>query len=100
MGVIPKELDWGKLPADLRYLAGPAEVYGALQFDDPIFDFLRNRMTSEERAELTALSERYGRDWEAINRWLDEYPMTEHAEARLVYFTGHLLGTGADLGLW
>ena len=92
-------LDWSKLPPSLRYLAGPAEVYGGLQFDDPIYEFLQKRMTADERAELDALSKRYGQDWEAISRWLDEYPMTDHPEARLVYFTGHLLGTGADLGL-
>jgi hypothetical protein len=91
--------DWTKLPAELRYLAGPAEVYGPLQFDDPIYDFLRHRMTAEERDELRALSRRFGQDWEAINRWLDEYPMTIHPEARLVYFTGYLLGTGGDLGV-
>jgi hypothetical protein len=93
-------LDWSKLPTPLRYLAGPAEVYGGLQFDDPIYEFLQERMTAAEQAELRAVSQRYGQDWEAINRWLDEFPMTEHPEARLVYFTGHLLGIGADLGLW
>jgi hypothetical protein len=92
-------LDWNKLPSSLRYLAGPAERYGRLQFDDPIYEFLQERMTAEEQAELRALNQRYGRDWEAINRWLDGFSMTEHPEARLVYFTGHLLGTGADLGL-
>jgi hypothetical protein len=104
--VCPKEvqktsevLDWSKLPTSLRYLGGPAEVYGGLQFDDPICQFLKERMTAEERAELQALSRRYGQDREAINRWLDEFPMTAHPEARLVYFTGHLLGMGADLGL-
>jgi hypothetical protein len=96
---VAETLDWSKLPPPLRYLAGPAEVYGGLQFDDPIYEFLQERMTAEEQAELRALTQRYGEDWEAINRWLDEYPMTEHPEARLVYFTGHLIGTGADLGL-
>jgi hypothetical protein len=93
-------LDWSKLPASLQYLARPAEIYGRLQFDDPIYEFLPERMTTNEQAELRALSQRYGQDWEAIDRWLDEVPMTDHPEARLVYFTGHLLGTGADLGLW
>jgi len=95
----PEELDWNKLPGPLRYLAGPAERYGRLQFDDPIYEFLREQMTPEERAELRSLNRRYKRDWDAINRWLDEYPMTKHPEARLVYFTGCLLGTGVELGL-
>jgi hypothetical protein len=94
-----EDLDWSKLPPPLRYLSGPAEVYGGLQYDDPIYEFLQKRMTADEQAELRALSQRYGQDWEAINRWLDEFPITEHPEARLVYFTGHLLATGADLGV-
>ncbi len=92
-------LDWSKLPPPLKYLARPAEVYGGLQFDDPIYEFLRERMTAEEQAELRSLSQRYGQDCGAINRWLDEFSMTVHPEARLVYFTGHLLSVGADLGL-
>lgn len=95
----PEELDWSKLPAPLRYLAGSAEVYGAYQFDDKIQDFLQSRMTAEERDELKLLNERYGRDFDAVNRWLDEYPMTKHPEARLVYFTGHLLGMAHEAGL-
>jgi hypothetical protein len=92
-------LDWNKLPPPLRYLAGPAEVYGGLQFEDRICEFLQERMTAEEQAELRALNQRYTKDWEAINGWLDEFRMTKHSEARLVYFTGHLLGIGTDLGL-
>ncbi|OWK38521.1 hypothetical protein [Fimbriiglobus ruber] len=93
-------LDWSKLPPPLRYLAGPAEVYGELQFESRIYEFLEKRMTEDERSELRELSRRYDRDGEAINRWLDAFSITDHPEARLVYFTGHLLGTGADLGLW
>ena len=93
-------LDWSKLPPHLRYLAGPAEVYGGFQFEMRILEFLRERMTEDEQVELRALGQRYGQDYEAINRWLNEFRMTDHPEARLVYFTGYLLGTGADLGLW
>jgi hypothetical protein len=95
----PKTLDWNKLPESLRYLAGWAEVYGAYQFEGKILDFLQSRMTADERTELQGLSERYGQDDDAINRWLDEYAMTEHPEAGLVYFTGHLLALGKDAGL-
>jgi hypothetical protein len=93
-----EELDWTKLPASLRYLAGPAEVYGALQFEGRIYEFLQDRMTTDERAELEALNQRYSQDGDAIDRWLDQYPMTGHPEARLVYFTGHLLALGVDCG--
>jgi hypothetical protein len=92
-------LDWGKLPDSLRYLAGPAEIYGTLQFDDPIYEFLQQRMTPWERTELQALNHRSAQDCDAINRWLDDFPMTEHREAALVYFTFTLLATGVDLGL-
>lgn len=92
------ELDWSKLPSSLRYLAGPAEVYGELQFENRIIDFLRERMTPEEQDELRALRQRVKQDWQAIDRWLKEFPKKEHREAALVYFTGCLLATGADLG--
>jgi len=95
----PVALDWSKLPASLRYLAGYAEVYGGYQFDDKILDFLECRMTADERAELQELNRRYQQDWAAIDRWLDEYRMTEHPEAARVYFTGYLLGLGVDAGL-
>lgn len=95
----PTELDWTKLPPDLHYLAGWAEVYGNYRFDGKIVDFLESRMTAEERAELQELNELYNRDGEAIDRWLDTFPITKHPEAALVYFTGHLLGLGKATGL-
>lgn len=95
----PKTLDWNKLPESLRYLAGWAEVYGEYQFEGAILDFLQSRMTADERTELQELSRQYERDEEAINRWLDEYEITEHPEAALVYFTGGLLALGKDAGL-
>jgi hypothetical protein len=70
-----------------------------LQFDEPIYEFLQERMTADEQAELRALNKRRGKDSEAIDRWLDKFPMTVHPEARLVYFTGYLLSTGAELDL-
>ena len=56
-------------------------------------------MTPDEQAELRQLSRRIDSDFAAISSWLDEYNMTRHAEARFVYFTRYLLGTGADIGL-
>lgn len=92
----PKTLNWSKLPQSLRYLAGWAEVYGVYQFEGKILDFLQSQMTADERIELQGICDKYQQDEEAINRWLDEYPMTEHPEAGLVYFTGHLLAIGKD----
>ncbi|VTR96330.1 unnamed protein product [Gemmata massiliana] len=91
-------LDWSKLPSELSWLAGPAERFGLLQVDDPIHDFLRG-LDPVGRDELRTLSEQWGGAWPAVNSWLGEYPTTAHPEARLVYSTGHLLGTGADAGL-
>jgi hypothetical protein len=93
----PVELDWSKLPPELRYLSGSAEVYGAYQFDDRIFEFL-DRMTDDERTELIALNERMSGDWDAIDAWLKKYSMVEHKEAALVYFTMYLIGMAGDGG--
>ncbi len=84
------ELDWSKLPPALRDLAGSAEVFGEYQFDDRIWEFLET-MTEEERVELRALNERMSRDWDALERWLNDYRITEHREAALIYFTMHLI---------
>src|SRR5262245_7502108 len=92
-------LDWSKLPPHLSYLAQPSAKYGALQFDDPIYEFLQKTMTSSERDELLELGKLMSRDWDAIERWLDEYSMTDHPEAARVYFTAHLMAIGNDLGV-
>jgi hypothetical protein len=93
----PVELDWSKLPPELRYLSGSAEVYGAYQFDDRIFEFL-DRMTDEERTELIALNERMTPDWNSLDAWLRKYSMVEHKEAALVNFTMYLIGMAAEGG--
>ena len=93
-----ESLDWSKLPPGLEWLAAPAERYGRLQFDDRIYDFL-HAAGPGERAELQALGQRWGEAWPTIDAWLDTHQINVHPEARLVYFTGHLLGTGADAGL-
>ena len=95
---MPEVLDWTKLPAELRWLEGPAERYGRLQFDDPIYDFLRSASRAV-RDELRQLGRRWGEAYPAIDAWLNAHRITVHPEAALVYFTGYLLGTGADAGL-
>lgn len=93
-------LDWSKLPPHLRYLAGPAEVYGDIQFENKIYKFLKERMTPDEKEELRALRQRFEQDHEAIYKWVDELSITAHREAALVYFLGHLLDIGHhELGL-
>jgi hypothetical protein len=95
---VPGELDWSKLPPELGWLVTPAEKYGRLQFDDAIYAYLRE-LRPAERSELQEIGRQWGEAWPAIDAWLTAYRMTTHPEARLVYFTGVLLGTGADAGL-
>jgi hypothetical protein len=79
-------------------VAPPAERYGRYQFDEPILDFLR-RASPAELEELRAIQRRWSADYPAIDAWLDEYRMTTHPEARLVYFTQVLLGMADESGL-
>ncbi len=92
-------LDWNKLPRNLGYLAEPAEKYGHHQFEEKIFNFLRS-MSESEKAQLNALLRRSMSDGAEIDAWLDRYRITEHPEARLVYFLGHLLALGNDAGFF
>ena len=94
-----ESLDWTKLPEPLRYLAIPAEKYGQLQFEDRILDFLEDEITETEIQELKDLAKPMDRDWELIERWLDEYNIVKHREAALVYFTGNLIAHARDVGL-
>src|SRR5262245_12621954 len=94
-----EELNWNKLPSNLRYLAEPAMKYGGHQFEDKIFEFLRT-MNEHERRELKGLLEPTARDEAAIDAWRGDYPITIHPEARLVYFFEHLLALGNDAGFF
>jgi hypothetical protein len=91
-------LDWSKLPPNLAWLAGPAERYGGYQFHDRILAFLR-QASSGELADLRAVQQRWAVNYPAIDAWLDEYNMTKHIEAGLVYFTQALLGMADEDGL-
>lgn len=93
-------LDWSKLPAHLQYLMAPAKKYGCLQFDNRILHYLEEEMTEEERKELIELGKNMARDWDDINLWLEKFDITRHREAALVYFTGHLIGLGNDIGVF
>lgn len=91
-----EELDWAKLPPELNYLSTLAVKYGHYQFDDAIDDYLFNQVTKSDLLELRDLRDQMWRDFDAIETWLDEYNMTKHPEARLVYFTRCLIGTADD----
>src|SRR5688500_14625581 len=90
-----QQLEWTKLPIKLRYLAAAAEEFGIYQFEDKIFRFL-NGADARTKKELRLLVERIIPDEPAINTWLDEYNITQHREAQLVYFLMHLLALGND----
>jgi hypothetical protein len=81
-------------------LAEPAEKYGHYQFDDRIQDFLYNKMTESEAWELLALRDCMSEDFDIVEKWLNEYNMTVHPEARLVYFMRCLIGTADDAHLF
>ena len=83
-----RPLDWSKLPISLRYLAAPAEKYGRHQFDNRIFDYLKGKMTEQEREELAELGRNMARDWDMINSWLDKHAITEHREAAVIFLPG------------
>jgi hypothetical protein len=55
-------------------------------------------LTQAEKLELQALSKKMERDSDVINNWLDEFNITKHREAALVYFTEVLIGLGVDTG--
>jgi hypothetical protein len=89
-------LNWRKLPSHLCYLAGPAEKYGGYQFDDRIYDYLTNDMTEQDRVELRTVAERIESDSAEIEAWLDDYNMTVHDEAGLIYFLHHFIALAND----
>ncbi|QJW98586.1 hypothetical protein [Frigoriglobus tundricola] len=95
----PAELDWNKLPPDLKYLAEPAARYGELQFATRIMDFLEREATDADRGTLRALKPLVLRDEGAIDSWIDQLGITKHREAALVYFLLHLMALGNDAGL-
>jgi hypothetical protein len=78
-------LDWSILPADLRYLAKPAEDYGFIQFEEDVEAFV-NGATQADRNRLAALVGPVTRDLEKIERWIDEMNMVRHREAANVHF--------------
>jgi hypothetical protein len=96
--MVSPHLDWTKLPDKLRYLAEPAEKYGHYQFDERILDFYRNEFKQEHVAELKVLGLRASTDKDAIDQWLADHSLTEHPEAALVYFLGHFMFLGYELG--
>lgn len=92
-----EKLEWQKLPEDLRYLTSPAERYSVIQFDDDIDEFA-DSMDERARAELQAIAPIVDRDEKKIDAFLDEYRMTEHREANLVYFLTYLIATLREMG--
>lgn len=82
------------LPDDLKYLVAPALEYGVNQFGDDVDSFLVQ--ASDE--ELKLLEELAGKvlkqnDYARVNKWLDQYPITDYQEAACLYFLFGILDT-------
>ncbi|MBL8799530.1 MAG: hypothetical protein JNM56_36950 [Planctomycetia bacterium] len=90
-------LNWDKLPSGLRYLVVPAEKYGSLQFDEKIYEFGES-MSEADRQALRKVAMQMLESEAEIDQFLNEYRMTEHPEAQLVYFLGHLIALLTDAG--
>ncbi len=76
-----------ELPGELSYLVEPALEYGRFQFDEHIFNFL-DTATPEQMEELASVAERVRLNdhYPAVNRFLDQYPITDHEQASCLYF--------------
>jgi hypothetical protein len=92
-------LDWGKLPEPLRFLAVPAEYYGAFQFENEVYEFLQEKMTEAQLADLKQLDQRCSEHWKSIDDWIKRNPISKHPESCLVYFTISLIASAKDLGI-
>lgn len=89
--------DWSKLPADLQYLAAPAERYGKYQFEGDIEAFLSS-MTAADRAELRDINQKWAEDYEKIDKFRKAHRITEHRESKYVYFMLHMIAIANDCG--
>ncbi|MEM7456345.1 MAG: hypothetical protein AAF456_18510 [Planctomycetota bacterium] len=76
-----------ELPEELSYLVEPALEYGRFQFEEQIFDFL-DTATPQQMEELAAVARRVKSNdhYPEVNRFLDEYPITEHKQSACLYF--------------
>lgn len=91
----PPQFDWSKLPDELHFLVKPAEQYGGIQFPAEVAKCL-NELTEEEERKFNRLIVEIEKRPGQIDRFLDKYRMTEHPEARHVYFLWSLLAQYAD----
>ncbi|MCO6047840.1 hypothetical protein NG895_28375 [Aeoliella sp. ICT_H6.2] len=90
--------NWDHLPEKLAFLKDPAIKYGKYQFDDERYDFVES-MTAEQREELVAVRAALGKEeslYKLLDDWFDEYSITDHEEAALIYFMFGVLDA-ADL---
>ena len=87
--------DWEKLPVELHFLSIPAERFGGIQFPAEVTECLEH-LTTETKDEFGLLVKQINANPGAVDRFLDEYRMTEHVEARLVYFLWSLLAQYED----
>lgn len=84
-------LDWTKLPDGLHFLIDPAVRYRAMRFIEAIEAFMAN-VPQEELDGLRVLQQEIEKNQQMIDRFLDQYDMTVHKEAELVYFLTYFIG--------
>ena len=93
------KLDWNKLPKQIAFLAQPAQKYGAIQFDDEVYQFL-TALDADTYRELRHVSDLAKDCQTEIDGFLDKYSMAEHPEAARVYFLMLLLDSLPDKKEW
>jgi hypothetical protein len=86
VGESEQELDWRKLPTELRYVVVAAELYGDWR-GDPEFYAAADSLTSGELSALSDLAARarIGGHSDLLRSWLGEYPIDRHPESSRVY---------------
>jgi hypothetical protein len=89
--MVPPRLDWSKLPEEMSFLAGPAEKYQDVVFDEQQEDFVANA-TSDQRKEFEELDRLCNQvGTKQIVQWQVSMGVREHREAALVANLGELI---------
>src|SRR5688572_16346004 len=85
-----QSLDWSKLPPNLRFIIGPAETYGWIQFGEEIEEFERTA-TDAQTDELKRLAdrlwnERDAEDGHGVVAWVARQDIVNDEAAARVEF--------------
>jgi hypothetical protein len=95
----PATPDWSKLPANLAFLAEPAEQAQKFShvFSEAGREHIRDSITSQEKAQLEFVAEQVRNvGFKTVKAWYNQLGTWEHIEALLVF---NLIGALDALGL-